>query len=80
MKKIILTMIRSRIKCEEVVWFLHKKKHLRRQGRIQALATKLVLELKELTNKESLKEMQPVTIEEKIKWRPDDIHIYKLNG
>ena len=68
------TMIRLKLEYAEVIWSLHKKKHVLKLERIQTIATKMVPELKELTYEETLKEMHLTTLKEKK--RGDLIIIY----
>ena len=77
MRKIITTMIRLKPKYALVIWFPHKKKPVLKLERIQRIATKMVLELKDLTYEERLKEMHLTTLKER-RERGDLITIYKL--
>ncbi len=54
----------------------HKKKHVKKLERIQRIATKMVSELKGLTDEERLEEMKLSTLEERRK--RGDLHTYKL--
>ena len=74
MRKIITTMIRSKLEYAEVIWSPHKKKHVLKLETIQRIATKMVPELEELTYEERLKEMHLTTLKE----RGDLITIYEL--
>ena len=65
MGKIITTMIRPKLEYAEVIWSLHKKKHVLKLERIQRIATKMVPELRDLTYEERLKEIQLSTFEER---------------
>ena len=49
MKKILNSMICSRLEYAAVVWSSHAKKDIRKLERIQRVATKMVPELSELT-------------------------------
>ena len=57
MRKNITTMIKPKLEYTEVIWSPHKKKHVLKLERIQTIATKMVIELKNLTYEERLKEM-----------------------
>ena len=67
MRKIITSIIRPKLEHAEVIWPLHKKKHVLKIEIIQRIATKMILELKDFTYEERLKEMKPSTFEEKEK-------------
>ncbi len=58
MMKILTTLIRPKLEYAEVVWSPCKKKHTNKLERIQRLGTKMVPELKDLSYKERLKEIQ----------------------
>ncbi len=61
----------------EVVWSPCKKKHINKLERIQRIATKMVPELRDLSYKDRLKEMQLTTLQER-RERGDLITVYKL--
>ena len=66
MRKIITSMIKSKLeKYAEVIWSHYKKKHLLKLDRKQRIATKMVPELKDLTYEKRLKEMQLNTLEKR---------------
>ena len=65
MRKIINTMIRSKLEYAKVIGFPHKKKHALKLERIQIIATKMVPELKVLTYEEKLKEMHLTKLKER---------------
>ena len=47
-----------------MVWSPNVKKDIRKLERIQRMATKIVPELRELTNKDKLKEIGPPTLQD----------------
>ena len=53
MKKIITSMVRPKLEYAAVVWAPHQKKHISKLERIQRVATKMVPELKELSDEET---------------------------
>ena len=63
--RIITTMIRLKLEYSEVIWSLHKKKHVLKFERIQRIATKMVPDLEDLTYEERLKEMHLTTLKER---------------
>ncbi len=65
MRKILTTMTRPKLKYEVTVWSPHKNKHIGKLEKIQRIATKLVLKLKEQQYEERLKEMHLMTLEER---------------
>ena len=77
MKKTINTMIRPRLEYAELIWSLHKKKHLLKLESIQRITTKMVPELEELTYEERLKEIDLTTLKER-RERDDLITTFKL--
>ena len=78
MRKMIISMIRPKMECAEVIWSPHKKKYVLKLERIQRIATKMAPALKNLvTYEERLKEMQRSTLEER-RENGDSITIYKL--
>ena len=62
---------------ENVIWSPHNKKHEYKLKWTQRLATPMVPNLEDLTHEERLKEIQLITLKERIK-RGDLIIIYKL--
>ena len=52
MRKIITTVIRPKLEYAGVIWSRHKKKRMKKQGRLQRMATKMVPELEGMTNEE----------------------------
>ncbi len=76
-KKILTTVIRPKLVYAEVVWCSYKKKNINKLERIQRIATKMVPELKYLSYKDRLKEMQLTTLQER-RERGDLITVYKL--
>ncbi len=78
MQKILTAMIRLKLKYV-VVWSPHKKKHKNKLERIQRMATKLFLKLKELQYEERQREMQLMTLEER-SVRGDMIAIDRLTS
>ena len=77
MKKIISTMIRPRLEYAAVVWSPHKKKDVTKIKRIKLAASKMVLELKDLTYEERLKEMELPILQAR-RERGDLIMMYKI--
>ena len=58
-RKIITTMTILKLKYAEVIWSLHKEKHV-----LQRIATKMVNKLEDLTYEEISKEMHLTTLKE----------------
>ena len=50
-KKIIITMIASKLEYAEIIWFPYKEKHVLKLEKIQRIATKMVPDLKNLPYK-----------------------------
>ena len=76
-RKILISMIKPKLEYAKVIWSPHKKKYVLKLERIQRIATKMAIELKNFTYEERLKEMQLSTLEER-RERGDLITIYKL--
>ena len=70
-------MIRPRLEYAAIVWSPHTKKNIRKLERVQRAATKLVLELKDLTYEERLRKLEIPTLESR-RARGDLIGIYKM--
>ncbi|XP_063881680.1 uncharacterized protein LOC135111932 [Scylla paramamosain] len=70
-------MLRPRLEYAAVVWSPHIKKDVKKLERIQRAALRMVLELKDLTYKERLKEMGLPTLQAR-RERGDLIMIYKI--
>ena len=77
MKKLLVTVIRPRLEYAQVVWSPYKKKHIKKLERLQRMATKMVPEIRELTDEERLKAMDLPTLEKR-RERGDLIQIFKL--
>ena len=65
MKKLIVTVLWSRMEYAAVVWTPHKKKDIRKIERIQRTATKMVPGLKDLSYEDRLSKMNLPTLEER---------------
>ena len=80
MRKLIGSMIRSRLEYAATVWSPHTKKNIRKLERIQRAATKMVPELRDLSYEERLGELGLPTLENR-RERGDLISVYKMvNG
>ena len=66
MNKIITTMIRLKLEYTEVIWSLHKMKHVLKLERIQRISTEMVPDLEDLTYKERLEEMHSTTLKKEM--------------
>ncbi len=75
--KILTTLIRPKLEYAEAVWSPYKKKHINKLERIQRIATKMVPELKDLSYKDRLKEVQLTMLQER-RERGNIITVYKL--
>ena len=60
-------MIRPKMEYAKLLWIGQKKKHVLKLERTQRMATKMVSELKDLTQEEKLIEWQLTTLEKKEK-------------
>ena len=76
MKKLIVTVLWSRMEYAAVVWTPHKKKDIRKIERIQRTATKMVPGLKDLSYEDRLSRMNLPTLEER-RERGDLIAVYR---
>ena len=76
-RKIITAMIRQKLEYAEVIWFPNKKNPVLKLERIQRIATKMVIELENLTYEEKLIEVHITALKER-REKDDLITIYEL--